>query len=151
MRIILLLALSLFFSGISHAQSKSETFAGIQKLLNKAKGKKIVNLLGNDEKIGDQIFNESEISVAKIGQGKYSSTWVSDYSNINWSGFRYYLWPENSNDKIKVLRIEFQNPVTYVHHVKGKSGDSRTSTSIDLYFLARDYDEMESLMKNGTR
>jgi hypothetical protein len=151
MRIMLLLALSLFLSGISYSQSKSETFEGIQKLLNKAKGKKIMNLLGNDEKIGDQVFNETEISVTKVGQGKYSSTWVSDYSNINWSGFRYYLWPENSNDKIKVLRIEFKTPVTYVHHVKGKSGDSRTSNSIDLYFLAKDYDEMERLMKNGTR
>lgn len=151
MRIMLLLAFSLLFTGISHAQSKAETFAAIQKLLNKAEGKKIMNLLGNDEKIGDQVFEDSRISVTKIGQGKYSSTWVSDYTDINWSGFQYYLWPENSNDKVKVLRIEFKNPVTYTHHVKGKSGDSRTTTSIDLYFLAKDYDEMKKLMERGTR
>ena len=69
MKILIIMALSLCLSGISYAQSKSETFAGIQKL----------------------------------------------------------------------------------HHVKGEPGNSRTSTSVDLYFLAKDYDEMERLMKNGTR
>ncbi len=151
MKILIIMALSLCLSGISYAQSKSETFAGIQKLLNKAKGKKIMDLVGNDEKIGDQVFSESAISVTMVGQGKYSSTWVSDYSDIDWSGFNYYLWPERSNDKVKILRIEFKNAVTYLHHVKGEPGNSRTSTSVDLYFLAKDYDEMERLMKNGTR
>lgn len=150
MRIMLLLALSLCLSGISYAQDP-ETFASIQKLLNKAEGKKIMDFVGNDEKIGKQKYTVSAISIEKVGQGKYSSTWIFDYSNINWSGFNWYLWDENSNDKVKRLRIEFKNPVSYSMHTKDEAGEMRTTNSIDLYFLAKDYDEMERLFENSTR
>lgn len=126
----------------------SPIFSSVQKLVDKAKGKKLMGLTGNYNKIGKQIFSYNLVSVELKGQGKYSSVWLYNYSKINWKSLNYYLWPVNGNDKLMELHIKLTEDCILNKHVKGEIGsDDRETSLISLYFLSKDYDAMKNLLE----
>lgn len=148
MKTIFILLTCLSISIHSFAQTDSEFFNEVQLLLKKAEGKMIVGLMGDNIKIGSQTFTQDFVSISQIGTGKYGSEWLYDYSKLDWNNIQYYLWAENSNDKLNRLVIEFKNNIVIHQHVKGETSDKRTVDSLELYFLAKDFDKMKSIFSS---
>jgi hypothetical protein len=83
MKTLLILITSLCFAINSFAQINETFFSEVQTLVEKANGKKIVDLMGNDTKIDHQIFSQDLVSFTHIGLGKYGSEWVFDYTGMD--------------------------------------------------------------------
>ena len=151
MKTLLILITSLCFAINSFAQINETFFSEVQTLVEKANGKKIVDLMGNDTKIDHQIFSQDLVSFTHIGLGKHGSEWVFDYTGMDFKKINYYLWQENSNDNLYRLVIEFGNNVLVHQHVKGEVSDKRATSSMEMHFLAKDYDKMDQIFKQYFR
>ena len=148
MKMLLMLFVTVCLCATAFAQPNSEFFAQVQNLVNKAKGQKFKNLSYDDIKITDQIFTADQVSVATIGVKKNSTERVSDYTNIKWvSGVSDYLMPENSNDKLTILRLRFKSDADWEYHAKGITGTKMKVNDVDLYFLTKDYEAMQLIFK----
>ncbi len=152
MKLLLLFVASIALSVATVAQPSVDTQKEIQKLLNKANGKKYMGLF-DESKIEAQSFTSAAISITAKGMGKYGSTWVTELKDINWSGgFEYYIWDAKGNSKLSMLTFKLAKDATSLHYVEGKTDDDPDKyNSIELYFLSSDREKMEAILKNATR
>lgn len=136
------------------AQPSAEACAAIQKLIDKAEGKLVLDGIMGEDKIGAQKFTATEIRKKLITADKNKIAIERIYYNINWrGGFQHYIWPAGNGSskyaKLRALVFKFKNDVTYK---LDEDDDSPSQTSeIVLYFLAKDEAEMEALLKKYIR
>lgn len=142
--LLLVIVASAFY--VNAQTANAPIFNQVEKILNKAKGQKVMDLSGNYDKIGKQTFNYGLVSVETSGMGKYSSDWLSDYTNINWKSLTYYGGEARGNDKLIEFHIKLKEVCKQNYHVKEEvDKDSTKSNEIVLYFLEKDYDTIKKL------
>ena len=148
----LLIGLFFLYTHFLIAQSRQEVLGSIQKLVNKTEGQKIKSdnvFAKKDDKLGKQVFNEKEISVNKIPEGKSKYEWVSRASEISWNDFfDYLIYSEYNNSNLKIVRINFNKSFKDEHFTNDKNGDSypSTSKSFEFYILSSDTEEITKLL-----
>jgi hypothetical protein len=151
-KVILLFVFFVSFFTINAQTKDSEFFKKVQKLVSKAEGEKFLGLMGNDNKVGDQIFSFDVVSVTEIGKGKYSSNWVHEYSNIDWTSLSYFYGGARGNDKLSVFYIKLKKACSFSHHVEGeKTKDNDKRNTIEIYFLSKHLDEIKALFDGQYR
>ncbi len=146
--------LFLFYHAPLLAQPSAEACAAIQKLIDKAEGKVVLDGIMGEDKIGSQKFTATEIRKKLTSADKHKISIEQIYYNINWrGGFQHYIWPAGNGSskyaKLRALVFKFKNDVTYK---LDEDDDTPSETSeIRLYFLAKDEAEMEALLKQYIR
>jgi hypothetical protein len=131
----------------ARAQSKPEAAREVEKLLQKATGQKVLNFVGQEEKVVSQVFGEQLMSVTL--KSKSSDTnWTSEYTQIPWERMQTYFYgPAKGNDNVYELHIKFSSPMKYRHfYDAANKGEEDTSSTIELYFKKSDLDKIKQYM-----
>ncbi len=137
-----------------NSQTRQEVFGNIQKLASRAEGQKLKSnnvFAKKDDKLGKQVFNEKVISVNKIPEGKSSYEWVDRATEIPWNDFFDYLvYTEFNNNKLQVVRLNFNKPFKIEHFTNDNDSDTSPSTSdyFEFYVLTSDEDELIQMLKH---
>ncbi|MCB0448368.1 MAG: hypothetical protein KDD03_12840, partial [Gelidibacter sp.] len=154
MKTKLTVVIIMLFCGIQvNSQTRQQVFGSIQKLVSKTEGQKVKSnnvFAKKDDKLGKQVFNEKVISVNKIPEGKSSYEWVYRATEISWNDFFDYLvYTEFNNDKLQVVRLNFNKSFKKEHFTNDNDSDTSPSTSdyFEFYVLTSDEDELIQLLK----
>lgn len=141
----LLWGLLLVGSFSAQGQSKAEAMREVEKLLQKAVGQKVLNFVGQEQKIISQVFGEKLVAVTLKSN---DTNWTSEYTQIPWEQVKDYFYGQaKGNKSLYQLNIEFKGKVThYYFHDSADKGESQTFSSVELYFKQSDLEKIKQYM-----
>jgi hypothetical protein len=146
-KLLLLFAFSATLCLLNAQTRDSEFFKKVQKVISKAEGKKYVNLMGYDKKVGEQVFTYDVVSVISKGLGKYDSNWVTEYSKIDWSSLSYSLSGVYGNDDLTEFYIRLKSNCKEMFYAEDKKENDGfyVSNEIKIYVLSKHVDELKAI------
>lgn len=148
MKVIIILILSIS-TLTSFSQTDSTVLAKMDKLFNKAIGKKVPGFfVGQTSQILSQSITKDTILLKEKQKNPNSST-IKRYPELNWNNLsEIKIIAIEGNYKVKIVRFKFKmdSKTELLSVGKEYDGEPYMSEFIELYILPKDENEMQALL-----